>query len=75
MDDSYQSNGKRLLNKKVVITGAAGGMGHAMAKKFGYESAKLLLLDLTEQGLQETKKILHNIVLEAETYICDVYPM
>lgn len=71
-DDSYQSNAKFLLNKKVVITNASGGMGHAMTKKFGHAGAKLLLLNISEQGLQERKKILHNIGSEAEIYICDV---
>lgn len=72
MENKSQNGGKRLLGKTVVITGAAGGMGHAMAKKFGQEGAKLLLLDITEKGLQETRQTLHNIGFDADTYICDV---
>lgn len=43
----------RLKNKVVVITGAAAGMGKAMALKFAAEGAKLVLGDLNEGQLNE----------------------
>jgi len=37
-------------NKVVVITGAAGGVGQALALLFAREGAKLVLSDLDEAG-------------------------
>lgn len=41
----------KLLGKVAVITGAAQGIGAAIAKKFAEEGAKLVLADLNEQKL------------------------
>lgn len=38
--------------KVVLITGAAGGIGIAAAKKFAAEGAKLALVDLKKKALQ-----------------------
>ena len=56
------------LNKKVVvITGAAGGIGSAMARRFAKEGAKLVLTDLEGSGVKEVAEDLNGIGL-----ICDV---
>ena len=45
-----------LLEEKVaLITGAANGIGRATAVRFAREGAKLILNDLDEEGLEETK--------------------
>ncbi|HLY32067.1 MAG TPA: SDR family NAD(P)-dependent oxidoreductase, partial [Ktedonobacterales bacterium] len=44
----------RLEGKVAVITGAASGLGRAMAIRFAAEGAALALGDLNEAGLQET---------------------
>ncbi|WP_374547990.1 SDR family NAD(P)-dependent oxidoreductase [Rhodoblastus sp.] len=41
----------RLANKVVIITGAAGGIGQAAARRFAAEGAKLMLVDRDEAGL------------------------
>jgi cyclopentanol dehydrogenase len=42
---------KRLLNKVAIITGAAGGMGAAMAKLFASEGAKVMATDVQSEKL------------------------
>jgi NAD(P)-dependent dehydrogenase (short-subunit alcohol dehydrogenase family) len=44
---------KRQFNEKVVvITGAAGGMGRALSRRFAAAGARLALLDVDEKGAQ-----------------------
>lgn len=45
---------KRFEGRCVVITGAAGGMGLALAEGFAREGAELVLLDIAEAGMAET---------------------
>ena len=49
---------KRLDDKRVVITGAASGMGRAYATEFAKEGvAGLILCDVDEDGLAETVEL------------------
>jgi len=41
-------------NKKVLITGAASGIGHTVAVMLGRSGCQLFLIDINEAGLQET---------------------
>jgi NAD(P)-dependent dehydrogenase (short-subunit alcohol dehydrogenase family) len=43
---------ERLTGKVAVITGAAGGIGQAVARLFAAEGATVVLVDLNEAGLQ-----------------------
>lgn len=43
---------KRLENKVVIITGAAGGIGAAQAKLFAKEGAKVMATDMNEEKLK-----------------------
>ena len=49
---------RRFENRVVVITGSAGGLGRTSAEKFAREGAELVLLDINEEGLEETAAIL-----------------
>lgn len=42
-----------LKNKNVIITGGTGGIGSACAEEFLKENAKVILIDIDEQKLQE----------------------
>lgn len=58
-------------NKVVVITGAASGIGRALAQQLAAEGARLALSDVNKQGLDETVKTLPSGV-EARAYALDV---
>ena len=45
---------RRFEGKVVLITGAAGGIGRAMAQRFAAEGARLALVDLPDAALEET---------------------
>ncbi len=53
-------------DKVVIITGAAGGIGKATAKLFANEGAKLTLVDLNKEGLEE---VVSELNLSDEDYI------
>lgn len=44
----------KISGKKILITGAASGIGRATALKMGELKAKLFLTDLNEEGLEQT---------------------
>ena len=53
-----------LKNKKVIITGATGGIGNSLAKRFVEEGAKVLATGTKEEKLKELKNELTNIEIE-----------
>lgn len=61
----------KLNNKSAIITGAASGMGSAMAILFAREGAKLMLVDLHQKELDEVQQQIGNIA-EVETFVCDM---
>ncbi len=52
-------------NKVVLITGAAGGIGIAAARKFAAEGAKLALVDLSREALEKAASDLEGALLIA----------
>ena len=61
-----------LTNKKAVVTGAASGIGKAIAIVFAKQGAQVELLDMNEQGLQETAKEIAAAGGTAEPHMADV---
>ena len=57
----------RLQGRRILVTGAASGMGRAIAEKFAIEGAGLALLDLNSEGVQAVAD-----KLGAVGYACDV---
>ncbi len=56
MDTKNNTNTGRLANKVVLLTGASGGIGQAIVKKFVQEGAKVIACDLVLQTIKQTFK-------------------
>lgn len=59
----------RFVDKVVIITGAGAGLGQAAATQLASEGAKLVLVDLNEAGLNETKEQVLAVAPNAETLL------
>jgi NAD(P)-dependent dehydrogenase (short-subunit alcohol dehydrogenase family) len=58
--------------KTVVVTGAAGGMGAAFARRFGQSGARIAMLDLKAEALAQTAARLRAEGIDAADRPCDV---
>lgn len=56
---------KELRGKVAVITGGAGGIGRAMAERFGQEGMKIVIADLKQEALDEAVAELRAMGFEA----------
>ncbi|WP_317929683.1 SDR family oxidoreductase [Halioxenophilus sp. WMMB6] len=63
---------KRFENRKVVITGAGGGLGRTAAVSFAGEGATLILLDINAAGLTETAAMVREMGAECSTHAFDI---
>jgi all-trans-retinol dehydrogenase (NAD+) len=63
---------KQLRDKRVVVTGAASGIGKAIAERFAADGAELVLVDVNEQALAETAAQLTARGRRVRTYVLDL---
>ncbi len=56
----------RFNGKTVLITGAGSGLGRAVALQVAKEGAKLSLVDVNKESLEESKQLIHTDVPEAD---------
>lgn len=61
-----------LTGRNAVITGAASGIGSAIAKRFAEHGAIVHLLDLDKHKLQEVENLISRSGGAALTHLCDV---
>jgi len=63
---------KRYEGRTVVVTGAAGGLGRALALGYAGEGAQLVVLDIEPQGLEETATMVRALGQGCTTYGIDL---
>lgn len=63
---------RRFEGKVVVVTGAAGGIGRAAAVRFAAEGARVALVDLSREGLRESRAAVEGAGGTAVTVEADV---
>ena len=61
-----------LREKRVLITGAAAGIGRALAMRFAREGSALFLLDVDGERLDATAADLARLGVESHARLCDV---
>jgi short-subunit dehydrogenase len=61
-----------LHENKVVITGAASGIGRALATALAKERCDILLADINEEGLRRTLELVKQAGGSGEVFFCDV---
>ena len=64
--------GLRLEGKRVIVTGAAGGLGRAFAAAFADAGARVIAADVNAQGVDETARIIAGSGGEAHVCTVDV---
>lgn len=62
----------KFLGKTVLVTGGAAGLGRAYATAFGSEGAHLILADINEEGMIETKALVEGTGGSAEYHRVDM---
>lgn len=62
----------KFAGKTVLVTGGAAGLGRAHALAFAAEGAALILVDINEQGLAETKAMVEAASSRASTHRVDL---
>lgn len=63
---------KSFNGKNVFLTGAASGIGRALANQFAASGCNLYLVDIDEKGLKSTESEIQTASNRVWTYVCDL---
>jgi all-trans-retinol dehydrogenase (NAD+) len=63
---------KSIVGKKVLITGAASGIGRLMAHGFAKEGSECIISDINQQGLNAVTKEIEQLGGKVHAYACDI---
>lgn len=63
---------KRFDEKVAVVTGGGSGIGQALACQLGAKGCDLALVDVSNKGMQETRKKLSDQTIKVTTHVVDV---
>jgi NAD(P)-dependent dehydrogenase (short-subunit alcohol dehydrogenase family) len=63
---------QRFAGKVAFITGATSGIGRATAIAFAQEGASVVVADISEDGIQETARLIEELGSRALAVTCDV---
>lgn len=63
---------KSLRGKRALVTGAAGGIGRAIALRLAEEGADVALVDIDQDGLSSVAQQIEHLGREALPLVCDV---
>jgi 3-oxoacyl-[acyl-carrier protein] reductase len=63
---------ERFTDRIVVVTGAAGGLGRALALGFAREGARLIITDVAAEGLSETAALVRDAGADCATHGFDL---
>src|SRR5660397_219020 len=63
---------KNLRDRRVIVTGAASGIGRGTALAFAMEGCRLVLVDIDEGGLASVESEVRAIGAECSSFIVDV---
>lgn len=72
MHSSHKPGRFDLTDRVALVTGAASGLGRAMAIAFAEHGADLLLVDRNAQGMAETAAVIAGLGMKAHAETCDV---
>lgn len=70
--NNKESNSLRLEGKVAVVTGAASGIGQAIAHRFAREGARVCLVDIVEEAAKNSAREIEKSGGKAAPYVCDV---
>lgn len=62
----------RFENKVVVVTGAAGGIGTAIAQRFASEGARVVVTDMNAEGVEATAAAIRATGGRARGFAADI---